>query len=278
MTSRKISKVHLKTWGRTKTLKMWLWSVEMASRWRLTRWSWLLLVHFSRSFWISWRIEDTIDPPPVPAPFRIGLRPSPPSVCGTCLPSPCPPEKRKPVLTFGCSKLVNGRSEFLFDIEDFWQLGQKTKSLGTPIWPGLQETPAFGLEHASPCSVTQVPVLLCSVSLPGWYLIRQPSPPEQTPSAFANPPHFSPYPGEHCRQIPQGSSWSWPDEQEFLFFVNIREVEINLEVINLTSSYQDWDILKCSSTCWARRGCEWILAGNPGFGARSCRRDCVQTH
>ena len=53
-----------------------------------------------------------------------------------------------------------------------------------------------------------------------------------------------------------------------VFFVNIREVEIKLEVINLTSSYQDWDISRCSSTLWARRGCEWILAGNPGFGAR----------
>ena len=57
------------------------------------------------------------------------------------------------------------------------------------------------------------------------------------------------------------------------FFVNIREMEINLEVINLTSSYQDWDISRCSSTCWARRGCEWILAGSPGFGAR-CNYNC----
>jgi len=29
--------------------------------------------------WISWRIEETMDPLPAPAPFRIGLRPSPPT-------------------------------------------------------------------------------------------------------------------------------------------------------------------------------------------------------
>jgi len=101
----------------------------------------------------------------------------------------------------------------------FWHLvgsGQKTKSAGTPICPGLQETPDLGFLHSSPCSVTQVPVLLCSTSLPGSYLTRQPRPPEHVPSELPKPPQVSPYPGAHCRQMPQGSVCSWPEKQVFL--------------------------------------------------------------
>ena len=38
MTFRKISKVHLETWEKTRTLKMWPWSVWMVSSWKLTKW------------------------------------------------------------------------------------------------------------------------------------------------------------------------------------------------------------------------------------------------
>ena len=38
--------------------------------------------------------------------------------------------------------------------------------------------------------VSKTPMRLSSLI---WKLTRQPSPPEQTPSALANPPHFSPY-------------------------------------------------------------------------------------
>ena len=70
--------------------------------------------------------------------------------------------------------------------------GQKTNSLGTPIWPGLQDTPDFTSLHSLPCSVTQVPVLLCSDSSWGLYLTRHPRLPAQVPALLANPPHVSP--------------------------------------------------------------------------------------
>ena len=71
--------------------------------------------------------------------------------------------------------------------------GQKTKSLGIPSWPGLQDTPDLTFLHSSPCSVTQTPVLLCSASTLGSYLTRQPRPPAQVPASLANPPQVSPY-------------------------------------------------------------------------------------
>merc|ERR1719210_1787357 len=89
--------------------------------------------------------------------------------------------------------------------------GQKTKSLGIPSWPGLQDTPDLTFLHSSPCSVTQTPVLLCSASTLGSYLTRQPRPPAQVPASLATPPQVSPYPGAHCRHTPQGSVWSCPD-------------------------------------------------------------------
>jgi len=70
--------------------------------------------------------------------------------------------------------------------------GQKTKSLGTPICPGLHETPDLTFLHEAPCSVTQVPVLLCSASCSGLYSTKQPRLPAQTPASLANPPHRSP--------------------------------------------------------------------------------------
>ena len=72
-------------------------------------------------------------------------------------------------------------------------VGQKTKSLGTPSWPGLQETPDLTFLHSSPCSVTQVPVLLCSASTLESYFTRQPRPPAHVPASLAKPPQVSPY-------------------------------------------------------------------------------------
>ena len=63
------------------------------------------------------------------------------------------------------------------------------------------------------------------------------------------------------------------NKNSWTFLSTSEKWKSTLEEINLTSSYQDWDISRCSSTCWARRGCEWILAGNPGFGAR-CKYNC----
>merc|ERR550517_1952990 len=85
--------------------------------------------------------------------------------------------------------------------------GQKTNSLGTPSWPGLQLTPDLTSRHSAPCSVTHVPVELCSLSTPGLYLgehhdrsdvtvnahlIRHPRPPAHSPASLAKPPHLSP--------------------------------------------------------------------------------------
>lgn len=79
------------------------------------------------------------------------------------------------------------------DCGDCWDsAGQKTKSLGTPSCPGLQETPEPTAWQSWPCSTTHFPVLLCSASTLGLYFTRQPRPPAQVPSALAKPPQVSP--------------------------------------------------------------------------------------
>ena len=54
------------------------------------------------------------------------------------------------------------------------------------------------------------PMRLSSLIWIIWKLTRQPSPPEQTPSAFANPPHFSPYWTKvySCRKLTNMIFWS----------------------------------------------------------------------